>query len=259
MLVNIQRNTHWSELTLTSPPSNILDSKMLDALIVAMDVLAHDAKPLVLRSEGKHFSTGYPIGDIPPEIFDDDPKVRAATAFEEMMARFVNYPAPVVAVVQGDAYGGALELLACADLRIAAEGVRLGLPPVRLGLVYSHTGLRRLIRGFGSTLVRELLFLGEPIGAERAREAGFFNRVIEPDFLPNALDTMMDSLVCGGPKAMRGTRRLLHLLEENETLSPEMLREIGEIRHQSRGGEEFKHAREAFLKKQRPPFGPRAS
>ncbi|MFT5784309.1 MAG: enoyl-CoA hydratase/carnithine racemase, partial [Candidatus Krumholzibacteriia bacterium] len=193
------------------------------------------------------------------EIFHHDPDVRAGTAFEEMMARFVNYPAPVVAVVQGDAYGGAVELLACADLRIAVEGVRLGLPPVRLGLVYSHTGLRRLIRGFGSNLVRELLFLGEPIGTERAREAGFFNRVVEPDFLPNALYTMMDSLVSGGPEAMRGTRRILHLLEENETMSPEMLREIGEIRHQSRGGEEFEQAREAFLKKQPSPFGSGAS
>jgi enoyl-CoA hydratase/carnithine racemase len=228
---------------------------MLKGIVAAVDQLSEEAKPLVLRAEGKHFSTGYPIGEIPPEIFHHDPAVRAATDFEQVMARLVNYPAPVVAVVQGDAYGGAVELLACADLRIAAKGVRLGVPPVRLGLVYSHTGLRRLLRGFGSTLVRELLYLGEAISAERAREAGFFNRVVAPDELQTTLETMMNSLVSGGPEAMRGTRRILHLLEENESLSPEILQEIGTLRHQSRSGDEFKLAREAYLNKAPSPFG----
>ncbi len=255
MPLEVKNHSHWSEITLKRPPRNILDTEMLTALISAVDQLAEKAQPLVLRAEGKHFSTGYPIADIPPEIFHHDPDVRAATAFEQVMARIVNFPAPVVAVVQGDAYGGAVELLACADLRIAATGVRLGVPPVRLGLVYSHTGLRRLLRGFGSTLVHELLYLGEAIGAERAREAGFFNRVVAPDELAATLEKMMNSMVSGGPEALRGTRRILHLLEENETLSPEMLREVGDLRQQSRGSDEFKRAREAFLNKKPSPFG----
>ena len=80
----------------------------------------------------------YPVGsikDIPAEIFHHDPAVRAGTPFEQLMDRLVHYPAPVLAVVQGDAYGGAVEMLACTDLRVAADGVRLGVPPVRLGLV----------------------------------------------------------------------------------------------------------------------------
>jgi len=234
MPIAVKNHSHWSELTLNRPPRNILDTEMLTSLNTAFDQLAEKGQPLVLRAEGKHFSTGYPIGDIPPEIFHHDPDVRAATAFEGVMAKIVNFPAPVIAVVQGDAYGGAVELLACADLRIAATGVRLGVPPVRLGLVYSHTGIRRLLRGFGSTLAHELLYLGEAISAERAREAGFFNRVVAPDELEATLAAMMKSLVSGGPEAMRGTRRILHLLEENEALSPEMLSEIDTLRHQSR-------------------------
>jgi len=118
-----------------------------------------------------------------------------------------------------------------------------------------HTGIRRLLRGFGSTLAHELLYLGEAISAERAREAGFFNRVVAPDELEATLAAMMKSLVSGGPEAMRGTRRILHLLEENETLSPEMLSEIDTLRHQSRSSDEFKRAREAFLNKGPSPFG----
>lgn len=133
MPLETQARSHWTELTLNQPPRNELDPDLLQALVFALDQLQSEAPPLLLRSCGKHFSTGYPISDIPAEIFDRDPAVRAATPFETVMDRLVHYPAPILAVVQGDAYGGAVEMLACADLRIAAVGVRLGVPPVRLG------------------------------------------------------------------------------------------------------------------------------
>ncbi|MDX2474354.1 MAG: enoyl-CoA hydratase-related protein, partial [Candidatus Krumholzibacteria bacterium] len=160
-----------------------------------------------------------------------------------------------LAVVQGDAYGGAVEMLACTDLRIAAETVRVGVPPVRLGLVYSHTGLRRLLRGFGSPLVREMLMLGEAITADRAYVAGFFNRLVPAENLLDSAREMMRSMTRGGPAALRGTRRILNLLEEREALSDAALDEIARLRHESRSGEEFARAREAFLNKEPSPFG----
>jgi enoyl-CoA hydratase/carnithine racemase len=133
--------------------------------------------------------------------------------------------------------------------------VRLGVPPVRLGLVYSHTGLRRLLRGFGSPMVREMLMLGEAISAERAHMVGFFNRLVPADELQVTAQEMMRSMTRGGPAALRGTRRILNLLEESESLSPEALVEIGRLRHESHSGEEFAQARDAFLKKEPSPFG----
>jgi len=255
MPLEIVVRSHWTELTLNQPPRNVLDLEMLQALVRALDDLRAAGLPLLLRSTGKHFSTGYAISDIPAEIFHHDPAVRAATPFEQLMDRLVHHPAPILAAVQGDAYGGAVEMLACADLRIAAEGVRVGVPPVRLGLVYSHTGLRRLLRGFGSPLVREMLMLGEAITAERAHGAGFFNRLVPAADLPETAQQMMRSMTRGGPAALRGTRRILNLLEEGEGLSDEALTEIGRLRHESRSGEEFARAREAFLKKEPSPFG----
>ncbi len=253
--LEIQAGSLWTELTLNQPPRNVLDSNLLKALVTALDQLWIAAPPLLLRSSGKHFSTGYPISDIPAEIFHHDPAVRAATPFEQVMERLVHYPAPILAVVQGDAYGGAVEMLACADLRIAAKGVRLGVPPVRLGLVYSHTGLRRLLRGFGSPLVREMLMLGEAISAERAQAAGFFNRLVAPAVLADTAQDMMRSMTRGGPVALRGTRRILNLLEEWEDLPDDALAEIAQVRHASRSGEEFARAREAFVNKEPSPFG----
>ena len=257
MPLEIIARSLWTELTLNQPPRNVLDRDLLMALVCALDQLRLEAPPLLLRANGKHFSTGYSISDIDAEIFHHDPAVRAATPFEQLMDRLVNYPAPILAVVQGDAYGGAVEMLACTDLRVAADGVRLGVPPVRLGLVYSHTGLRRLLRGFGSPLVREMLMLGEAITAERAHMAGFINRLVPAADLAGTAEDMMRSMTRGGPVALRGTRRILNLLEEREALPDDVLAEIGRLRHESRAGEEFVRARDAFLNKAPSPFGER--
>lgn len=252
----ITAHAQWTELRLARPPRNVLDRPMLEALAAALDELAAGEAPLLLLcADGKHFSTGYAIGEIPEEIFHRDPAVRAADPFEQVMARLVHYPSPIVAAVQGDAWGGAVELLACADLRVAANKVRLGVPPVRLGLVYSHTGLRRLLRGFGSPLVREMLLTGEAIGAERARQAGFFTRVVPAGDLAATADALLETIARGGPQALRGTRRILTLLEEAEVLPDAVIQEIAELRHASWSGDEFRLAREAFLEGRPSPFG----
>ncbi len=255
MPLEIFHKTHWTEITLNQPPRNVLDREMLEALVSALDDLAQNGAPLLLlRSEGRHFSTGYSIGDIPEEIFHRDSSVRASSPFEKTMESLINYPSPIVAAVQGDAYGGAVELLACTDLRVAAGHVRLGVPPVRLGLVYSHTGLRRMIRSFGSPLVREMLLTGEAISAERAWHTGFFCRMVEPDELLPVTEGILEGMSHGGPQALRGTRRILNLMEETEVLPEESLVEIARLRHESWSGEEFIKARDAFMNKQPSPF-----
>jgi enoyl-CoA hydratase/carnithine racemase len=254
--LRITPRPYWTEIVLDQPPRNVLARDMLLAVVAALDELAAAPEPplLLLRSEGRHFSTGYSIRDIPEEIFHRDPQVRATAPFEQVMERLVHYPSPVVARIQGDAYGGAVELLACCDLRVAARGVRLGVPPVRLGLVYSHTGLRRMIRGFGSPLVREMLLLGEAITAERAEAAGFWTRLVAPERLDEAVETVLAALAQGGPRALRGTRRILTLLEEAEVLPDHVLQEIADLRHASWSSEEFTKARDAFLEGRPSPF-----
>lgn len=255
MSLELIPRSHWTELVLNRPPRNVLDQEMLTALLAALAELAAGQAPLLLlRAEGKHFSTGYAIGDIPEAIFHRDPVVRADSLFEQVMAAFVAYPAPVVAAVQGDAYGGAVELLTCTDFRVAAARVRLAVPSVRLGLVYSHTGLRRLLRCFGSPLTREMLLTGAAICSERTGSCGFFQRVVAAGEVMTAAEALLQEMAKGGPQALRGTRRVLNLLEENESLDEAALAEIALLRHESWSGEEFRLAQEAFLNGDPSPF-----
>ncbi|MDP6669009.1 MAG: enoyl-CoA hydratase/isomerase family protein [Candidatus Krumholzibacteria bacterium] len=194
---------------------------------------------LLLSSEGKHFSTGYPIDRIPESIFHSSEEERRHDPFESLMQRLSDWPAPIVASLQGDAWGRVLELLSCADLRIAAEGIRLAIPSVRLGLVYSHTGMRRM----GSALTRELFLTGETIDARRAMASGFLNRVCPEDQLEEETHEVLKSISKGTRAAFCGSRRLLNLLDEEETLSKDSLEEIARIRHEAFSSEESRKAR----------------
>ncbi len=257
MSLEITTRDGWAELVLADPPRNVLQVALLQEMVAALDELAAaDAPLLLIRARGRHFSTGYPIGDIPEEIFHEDPLVRAATPFEMVMQRLTDYPAPVVMAVQGDAWGGAVEMLSCADIRVAAQGVRVALTPVRLGLIYSHTGLRRLLRTLGSPLLREMVLTGLPVAAERLERCGFFARVTAPQELEDCATQLMNALLHGAPGALRGTRRVLRILEETESLDKELLAEIARLRHDSRLSGEFRRAREAFLAGRPSPFLP---
>ncbi|MEN8008344.1 MAG: enoyl-CoA hydratase-related protein, partial [Candidatus Krumholzibacteriota bacterium] len=111
------------------------------------------------------------------------------------------------------------------------------------------------IRGFGSPMVREMLMTGEAITAERAFHVGFFNRLVAAGDLEETAAGLMETMAKGGPGALRGTRRILNLLEEAEVLPDEALEEIAELRHQSWSGEEFVKARDAFISRRPSPFG----
>ncbi len=255
MPLNLTLRPDWAELELNRPPRNLLDDEMLGALLAALGELEEGAAPpLLLRSRGRHFSTGYPVDAIPEAIFHADAAVRASAPFEQVMERLWNYPSPVVAAVQGDAYGGAVELLCCADLRLGVHDTRFAVPAVRLGLVYSLSGLRRMSQCFGPSLLREMLLTGEPVSARRAFRAGFLQRLLPPSRLDVGVEMMLTNLTKGAPLALRGTRRALNALALAETLPPELRAELDSARHASWRSEDFREAQAAFLAKRHPRF-----
>jgi len=250
MLLETQVEDGLGVLRLNDPPRNLLRPELLGDILRALERFREEGSPiLLLASRGKHFSTGYPIDAIPENIFHADPQVRERAPFQRVMNELARYESPIVAAVQGDAYGGAVELLSCADIRIGVSGTRFALPSVRLGLVYSHTGMRRLASRLGASLTREMLLTGGAISAERAFEAGFLNRLVSPEDLEDESRKVLAQIGKGTEPALRGTRRLLNLLDESESLPPEILDEIAAIRHESYRSEKSREAREKFAKK----------
>jgi len=124
-------------------------------------------------------------------------------AGQAMMGRIERLGKPVIAMIPGFALGGGLELAMCCHLRIAAEGAKLGLPEVTLGVLPGFGGTQRLLRLAGRSAALELCLTGAPISAARAAELGLVNRVVPSAELEAATDALASQLANGAPHAQR--------------------------------------------------------
>jgi enoyl-CoA hydratase len=112
-------------------------------------------------------------------------------------------PKPVIAVVNGFALGGGLELALACHLRIASTRARFGLPEVKLGIIPGYGGTVRLPRLVGRGRALEMIMTGEMIDAAEAHRIGLVNRVAEPDDLTATATDMMRKILANGPIALR--------------------------------------------------------
>jgi enoyl-CoA hydratase/carnithine racemase len=173
-----------------------------------------------------------------------------AHPFTEALDALDECEVPVVAALSGHAIGGGLEVALACDLRIAADGIRLGMPPAKLGLVYSHTGLRRFLDVVGEARTRELFLLGRNIDAQRAEAWGLVNHVVpERDLQAEAL-AWAGELAAGAPLSVRGNKRVIReLLRAEGALDPAVEQELIALRRACFASEDFAEGVRAFAEK----------
>jgi enoyl-CoA hydratase len=123
----------------------------------------------------------------------------------QRMMRFVEtLSKPVIAMVNGFALGGGLELAMCCHLRIAADTAKVGQPEVNLGLIPGFGGSQRLLRLAGRAATLELCLTGAPVDAARALQLGIVNRVVPAAELEQQVAALADQLANAAPLALRG-------------------------------------------------------
>lgn len=123
---------------------------------------------------------------------------------------------PVVAVLNGHALGGGLELAAVADYRIAEPHVKLGQPETSLGIIPGWSGTQRAVRRFGSTVVKRMALFGETFSAEEALRLGIVDRVAKTGQGLNEARSLIESLSTRSPIATELTKLLINANEGEE-------------------------------------------
>src|SRR3989449_4365712 len=161
-----------TRLTISNPAKrNALDHPILDAITATLGELT-GARCVIVTGAHEMFSAGYDIGEIPEEEFEERAERLVAHPFTEAIDALEASSFPTLAALPGHTIGGGLELALACDLRIARDGIQLGMPPAKLGLVYSHTGLRRFLHAIGEPRTRQLFLLGRNVDARTARDWG---------------------------------------------------------------------------------------
>ncbi len=241
-----------ARLTISNPGKRgALDHAILDAFASTLPSL--DARCVVITGEGSTFSAGYDIGNLPREVFADEAEKLVAHPFAAALDAVEGYPYPTVAALNGHTIGGGLELALACDLRIAAGTIALGMPPAKLGLIYSHTGIRKFIDTIGAPRTRELFLVGGRIDAHTAREWGLVNAVCEADKLAGEALSLATEIAGNAPLAQVGNKRVIRaVLEAQAKLDPTVERELIELRRACFSSEDFREGVAAFAAK-RPP------
>jgi enoyl-CoA hydratase/carnithine racemase len=243
-------------LTISNPQKrNALDHAILDAIAKTLCEEAARAQTrcvLVTGAQGM-FSAGYEIGEIADGRFQEEAERLVAHPFTEAIEALEAFPYPTLAALPGHTIGGGLELALACDLRVAAAGIKLGMPPAKLGLVYSHTGLRRFIDAIGVARTRELFLLGSYIDIDVALGWGLVNRVASVSELENVALGLASELATNAPLSQVGNKRVIAaLLRAEGALSEEVETELIELRRASFASHDLREGMTAFANK-RPP------
>ena len=243
-----------ARLTISNPSKrNALDHEILDAITATLPKLDSgiEVRCLIITGADPVFSAGYDIGGIPKESFAQDAEALVAHPFTAALDAIEAFPWPTVAALNGHCLGGALEMAVTCDLRIAAPGAKLGMPPAKLGLIYGHTGLIRFIRTIGLPRTRELFFTGDMLNAERSDEIGLLNRVIENEFETGSV-AFAAGIAGNAPISMTGTKQVIGTISENPVLSEEQVRELVELRESCFVSDDLLEGITAFGEKRKP-------
>ena len=230
---------------------NALDAEMVDELAARCREIEANSKirVVIFSGEGKAFCAG---GDIEAWASESPEKfgrhwVRDGHAAFDALARLRQ---PVIAVLDGHALGGGLEVAACADLRIAEQHIKIGQPETGLGIIPGWSGTQRAVRRFGAQLVRRMAVFGELFTAEEALGHGLVDRVVETGEAMKVAEEAAQAVLQRGARATELTKMMINAAEgeERERIVESLAGAL------AAGSAELAEGLAAFREKRKPDF-----
>ena len=244
-----------ARLTIRNPDKrNALDHEILDAIAQAMEDLDDGIanRCVIITGSDGMFSAGYDIGDIPDEVFAEEAERLVAHPFSRAIEAVERFPFPTLAAINGHALGGGLELAVTCDLRLAASGVKLGMPPGKLGLIYSHTGIQKFLDTAGPARTRELFLTGRNVTGERAEQIDLVHEAVPAQDVERLAVELAAEIAGNAPLSLKGNKRIIRDLLTFPRLSEKVEKEVIDLRMSSFRSADFREGVKAFAEKRKP-------
>jgi enoyl-CoA hydratase/carnithine racemase len=185
------------------------------------------------------FSAGYDISGLPEDRFAEEAEKLVAHPFTEAIEAIEAFPYPTIGALNGHTIGGGLELALSTDIRICSDAAKLGMPPAKLGLVYSHAGLDKFLQTIGPARTRELFFTAQNINAARALKWGLVNTLLPPEEVAGEAVNVATNIAANAPLSLLGNKKVINTLLKHSALDPAVEQELVELRRKcfvSNGG-----------------------
>ncbi|MDY6817534.1 MAG: enoyl-CoA hydratase-related protein [Halobacteriales archaeon] len=231
---------------------NALDYSMAGEIA---DILAEleaddDDAVVVLTGAGeKAFSAGFDLSIDRTDQSSDD-----SSEWERMITNLSNYEFPTIGRINGVTYGGAVEIAAACDLRVGVREADFGITPAKIGLVYEGDAINRVMSLIGPAKTKEMLFTGEPIGAEHAYEVGLLNYVVDRADLDDRVSDLAQTMASNAPLSLKYMKEIVDALKEKDRLTDAERKWIARLREESFASEDHKEGVAAFREDREPEF-----
>lgn len=254
MSVNTLIEGPVARITLNNPDKrNAFDDSIIASLTEAFAQAGNDdaVRVVVLQAAGKHFSAGADLnwmramGKLDAQQNRDD-----ALKLARLMQSIDQCPKPVIARVQGAAFGGALGLICAADMAVAADNARFCLSEVKLGIVPAVIS-PYVVRAMGARQANRYFMTAEVIPAERAVALGIAHEVVPESELDHSVDSLINALLAAAPQAQIEARNLIARVSPGP-IDQAMLNDTADLIARLRTGEEGQEGLSAFLEKRTP-------
>jgi methylmalonyl-CoA decarboxylase len=241
--------------TLNDPhKANCLSSAVLHGLLRAFDQFEQqNCRVVIIRAYpgAKIWSAGHDLREIHPDGSDPLPYHEP---FERVLRRVVEFPVPVVGMIEGSVWGGACDLAMTCDLLIGTPTANFAITPAKIGIAYNTAGLHHFIGLLPAHIIREMLFTGNSLAAPDAHRLGLLNRLVEADQLEATTLEICQAIAARAPLVVRLLKLELRRLTAGPALSPDEFEEIQSLRRKTYRSQDFKEGVQAFFEKRPPVF-----
>lgn len=190
---------------------NAFDDTMIAHMQAHFDALAKraDVRVVILQAEGKSFSAGADLAWMQRMTeYDYGHNLDDARNLATMLQTLKTMPQPTIARVQGNAFGGAVGLISCCDIAIAARTALFGLTETRIGLIPATIG-PHVIEAIGARWARRLFLTAERFDAARAENIHLVHECCDADVLDSRVEATVEALLLNGPEALSAAKLLI--------------------------------------------------
>ncbi len=237
---------------------NALSLEMWEAITAILDAFQRDdaVRVVVMKGAGdKAFVSGADISQFEDQRKNAEQAERYSAKSAGARQKLAELDKPLIAMIRGYCLGGGLSMAMGADIRIASEDAKFGIPAARLGIAYGYESLEQLVNLVGPSFAKEILFSARHFSAEEALRIGLVNRVVPVDELEETVCELADTIASNAPLSVKATK--MTVAEVLKDPSARNLEAVEQIVKTCFDSQDYTEGRQAFIEKRKPRFGGR--
>ena len=251
--IHVDRDGHVATVTIENAGKrNALDFELIDDIVAAFQGFEErDERTIaVLRGAGEQaFSAGFDL-----DIDRSDQTEAEKAAWPGLLQTVEGYTYPVIGMINGDCYGGAVGLAAACDVRIGVDDARFGVTPARVGLVYGGEAINRLMSLIGPAKAKEMLFTANAIPATHAAEIGLLNYAVPRADLEDRTYDMAQTMAGNAPYSLEKMKEVIDAITAKGSLSGAEKEWVQTLRDRAFASDDHAEGRAAFAEGREPEF-----